>query len=484
MSTASIQWTVYLAIFVTLAGLTLLAYMGWYNRYWSDDWCYNLDFKNLGIWGTINTYFMTGKEALRGYSNNRYSLTLLSGLLSSTGILGAQITASLVILCWLLGLLWVLFNLSKLSGYPSKNILVLGAVILLYYTLYTSPQRFQILYWMAGIHYSFSVITGIFLVGLVMYQLTRETRSKVLDYLAIPLAFIAGGFSETGCAFLLSGAILALLTAWYWKQKRAAWAVKAFPTILIIFLSLLASLVVLALSPSNIARREFLSTEQTAPLTALILSFRFAVDFMIDSFRSQPLPNLMFIIAFVSLSILSGNSQPEQRNHSFWKTILSALAVVVIVWLIISAVQAPTALFYGTPPDPRGKSIARFTMLAGLAVIAWMAGQPVNFSDQNKLFIVLALLGMTLNVVYTARSITNVHAELPGFMERARLWDQRDVDIRSALAQGQTRLEVIVIEMKDIHVRDIMSGDALEKGWVSVCGSRYYGLEAIKGIQP
>ena len=39
------RWTILLGILVTFAGLALLAYMGFYNRYWGDDWCYNRDFK-------------------------------------------------------------------------------------------------------------------------------------------------------------------------------------------------------------------------------------------------------------------------------------------------------------------------------------------------------------------------------------------------------------------------------------------------------
>ncbi|MBK9781628.1 MAG: hypothetical protein IPP55_16500 [Anaerolineales bacterium] len=75
------QMTVFLGSIAPIIGLGLMIYIGFYNRFWGDDWCYNFDFKTLGIDGAIKTYFMTGPEALRGYANNRYSLTLISGLL-------------------------------------------------------------------------------------------------------------------------------------------------------------------------------------------------------------------------------------------------------------------------------------------------------------------------------------------------------------------------------------------------------------------
>jgi hypothetical protein len=479
------KWTIYLGIFVTMAGLAFMAYLGFYNRYWSDDWCYNVDFKNLGIGGAVNTYFMTGNrsDVGYGYANNRYSLTLVSGLLYTTGIFGAKITATLVIGCWLIGLLWILFNLANIIRYPSKSILLLGAVVLLYYTLYISPQRFQVVYWMAGIHYSFSIITGLYLTGLVTYQISRDTRSKIADYITFPLAFLAGGFSETGCAYLFSSAALALLITFYYRQKHAAWAAKAFPTLLLAFLGLASAFAALLLSPSNIARLDVIARGRTPLLATLLASFRFAAGFMLDSLKSLPLPHFAIVTTFLSLSILAGTHHNSPTSF-FGKTAIWILFVTIVVWILISAVQAPSVYIYNTPPDPRGKSLARFTMLAGLAVIAWISGQAINFKWQNKIIILLALLGLGFNVIYSIRTVTRTYTELPGFIYRANLWDQRDADIRHALQQGETKVEVIVIDMKDIRVKDIMESSLMDKGWTSTCGSRYYGLEAIKAITP
>ncbi len=45
------QLAVLLGIGVPLIGLALLAYIGIYNRFWGDDWCYNFDFKTWGSAG-------------------------------------------------------------------------------------------------------------------------------------------------------------------------------------------------------------------------------------------------------------------------------------------------------------------------------------------------------------------------------------------------------------------------------------------------
>ena len=386
--------------------------------------------------------------------------------------------------CWLIGLLWVLFNLANIFKFPSKSILFLGAAFLLFYTLYISPQRFQILYWIAGIHYSFSIITGLYLAGLVTYQITRETQSRIVDSLIFPLAFVAGGFSETGSAYLLSGALLALLITFYWKRiKQASWAARAFPTLFIAFLGLAGSLAALVLSPSNTARLDLISKERTSLLSTLLTSLRLSPEFMFDSLKSMPLPHFVIVVTFLSLSILAGTYHTS-TPCSIWKLVVLMMAITVFVWILISAVQAPSVYIYNVPPDPRGKSLARFTMLAGLAMIGWLVGQTINFKWRTNLVILLALLGLGFTALYTIRAVAYTYTELPAFIYRANLWDQRNADILKAQDQGATRAETIVIDMKDVGVKDIMQSKLMSEGWVSTCASKYYGLEAIKAIQP
>lgn len=478
------QLAVFLGIVVSFAGLALLAYIGIYNRYWGDDWCYNFDFKTLGIDGAIGTYFMTGREALRGYANNRYSLTLVSGLLYLTGIFGAKITASLVIVTWLTGLLWTFSNLSKIFSVANKSAVVFAGATLLYYTLYISPQRFQTLYWTAGIHYSLAIISGIFILALTTSQGVRETRSKAIDLIIVPVAFLAGGFSETGNAFLLSAMFLLLAALWYLKQKGTAWAVRAFPTAMIAFVTLLVSLFVLVSSPSNSMRTEVISAERTPLPMAIFLSFRFAMDFMVDSIRSLPMPHLIFTLAFFALPFLSKPSPDEKHSGSFWTLGLTLLALCVVLWLIIAAVHAPTVLFYGAPPDPRGKSLARFTLLAGIAFAAWMFGRHINLRWDNRWLTMTALLAVTVCAFYTARTVTRVYAEMPEYARRAEQWDARDAHIQQAIRDGQKLVEVTVIDMKGLGVQDIMKSKDMNGEWIVTCSSQFYGFEAIKAVQP
>jgi hypothetical protein len=204
---------------------------------------------------------------------------------------------------------------------------------------------------------------------------------------------------------------------------------------------------------------------------------------MFGSLKSLPLPHFMIFTTFLSLSLLAGAYRTLSPKF-LSKSAILILAVTIVVWISISASQAPSVYIYNTPPDPRGQSLARFTMLTGLAVIAWLAGQAINFKSQNKVFILLAVLGLGLNAAYITRSMKSTSTELSGFVQRANLWDQRDTDIRNAIKEGTTKMEVIVIDTKDIGVKDIMQSKLMDEGWVSTCASKYYGLEVVKAIAP
>lgn len=475
--------TIILSIFVLLVGLGLLAYIGFYNRYWADDWCYNLDFKSLGPFGALRGYFFTGDAATRGYSTNRYSLTLLSGLLYLPGVFGTRVLATLIILLWLGALSWIGFSLSRLYKPIPFGLVFLAAAFFLYYDLYLAPQRFQILYWRSGVHYSFTIIMGLYMLGLIFSQATAETPGRFANYLMAPLAFLAGGLSETGCAYLVTATVLLLAVAWNARKKGADWAFKSYAAIWVALISLLAALVVLVVSPSN-DRLATMGAKSTSFLKVPFLAFEFSFNFIRDSLRSLPIPHFVFLLFFAALAVLFHFLTSVEGGLSWKRKGLFLLIAAGVTFLLIAAVQAPAIRFYSAPPDPRGQSLSRFTMLAGLAVMAWSAGGWLYGLMRSRWMAVLAMIVLLAGTAYTARLIAADYAELPGYRYRAQLWDQRNSNIRAAKAQGLTRVGILVIDTHHIGVQDIMRSRDMNGKWVSTCGSEYYGLDAIRAGHP
>lgn len=470
------QTTLYLCLAIAAIGLVVFAYLGFYNRYWADDWCYNDDFKHQGIIKSIGTYF-DGENPHRGYPPNRYSFTIVSGLLYLPGVLGTQILAALTILLWVIALIWIGQNLNRFKSFTTIPVITLAATLLLFYTLYLSPHRFQILYWRSGVlPYSWTIISGLYILGLITSQLTREPPSKNIMFATGFISFLGGGFSEIGSAFLFSGASILLLAAWLGRRQSKEWAIKTYSTILTAWIFLLLALIALAVSPSN-ARYVDLNRNPNDPLLVPFLSLRYAFDFILYSLIGLPFPHAVLFIAFVGIGILSHTSgnPPLEIKRSAWAILLT----VVVTYLLVTAIEAPTTYLYSAPPDPRGQSLARFVVLAGMAMVAWIIGSTVSTRLSKSLVLLPAILLLVCSA-YTLRATLNVYRELPGFMERARLWDLRDAQIKNAIAQGITHIEIMAIDTKDINTRDIIRSEAFGKWVTDACGVQYYDAEAMR----
>jgi hypothetical protein len=88
---------------------------------------------------------------------------------------------------------------------------------------------------------------------------------------------------------------------------------------------------------------------------------------------------------------------------------------------------------------------------------------------------------LIVGFAYTARSITVIYRELPGFISRAQIWDERDAIIESAKEQGIRLIEVPVIDTADIDTRDMFGSRG--KGWTQFslnCAARYYDVDGLK----
>ncbi|MBC7877777.1 MAG: hypothetical protein H7Y59_11465 [Anaerolineales bacterium] len=462
---------------VVLAGLALLAYLGFYNRYWADDWCYSADARSLGTVGATLQYFDIEST---GYSSNRYSLTLFSALTENIfGMFGNQMVATITIVLWLGALFWIFWNLSSLIKPIPLSALLLGTGLLLYYNLYLSPQRFQILYWRSGVlPYSTAIIFWLLILGFITHQMTRDTPVRWVNYIVAPLAFLAAGLGEISSTLLFSGTTILSITVWYFKKKDQVWARRSFQTLFIAWLFLLLGMITLIISPSNI-RLEDMGVKQNNPLAVPIVSLRHAFDFINFSLRGLPLPHLIFMGMMFTLAILSTNGSVS--NLTLKRVAILLAFTALITYILIVAIQAPTAYFYSSIPEARSQSLSRFILLLGLAIMAWIAGTWTAERITSKWIILASVFVMLTGLAYTARSIKVISNELNGFVYRARIWDERDAIIEEAKSQGIMLIEVPVIDTGEIQTRDMFGSRGI--GWTQFsenCAARYYDVDGLK----
>jgi hypothetical protein len=316
----------------------------------------------------------------------------------------------------------------------------------------------------------------LYILGLITSQLTREQPSKGIIYWSGLISFLGGGFSEIGSAFLFSSITFLLIATWYEKRRSKEWVIKTYSTIFTAWVFLLLALIALALSPSN-ARYVDLNRNPNDPFLVPFLSLRYAFDFILYSLIGLPLPHAVLFIAFVGIGILSHTSDnpPLEIKRSAWAILLT----VFVTYLLVTAIEAPTTYLYSAPPDPRGQSLARFVVLAGMAIVAWIIGSTVS-TRLSKSLVLLPPILLLVCSAYTLRATLNVYRELPGFVERAQLWDLRDAQIKDSIAQGITQIEIVAIDTKDINTRDIIRSEAFGKWVTDACGVQFYDAEAMR----
>ena len=172
-----------LALF--LAGVGLFAYLGYYNRYWADDWCYNADFKNLGFIETLSGYAYNVT-----YTPSRYSVTIFAGLIQAFGILGMQLMTPLTVIFWVAGLAYLFYNVAQMAGHQlSKWLVVLVASVIVYFSIYLSPHIYQSLYWRTGM---LTYVTPLVFLPWIFVFITEQSKREKPSALLTAFIFRSG----------------------------------------------------------------------------------------------------------------------------------------------------------------------------------------------------------------------------------------------------------------------------------------------------
>ena len=454
-----------------VVGLGLFAYLGFYNRYWADDWCYNADLKELGLMGALKGY-----TYITTYASNRYSLTLFAGLFYAPGIFGVQVMTLLFILLWFLSLAWIFHNINKMAGSPvSTQVILILATGVTYYSIYLAPHLYQSMYWRSGLlPYTAALAFGLCVFGLITHQGTRVRPSALLIFFSGLLAFLAGGFSESGTSSLVSALSLYVLGAWLYR--RHAWAGRSLPAAITALLGALIAMLVLVVSPTS-DHRLGLYGEPAGLLELPGLIIRFTSDFILFSFKDAPLPHLAILATYALLGFLLYEALKRPLDARTWIGLIAVLGG--ITFILIAASYAPSAYIEQVPPATRSRILPRFELILFLSVTALFTGYFLRQYIRAAWLAPAAAVLLVLGYVYTARTIWITSEKIPLYSQRAVVWDERDLIIQQAHEDGLQQVNVRGIDSLPVGgLRDLKEGPG-PGYWVNMCAERYYGVETI-----
>jgi len=470
-----IQAVLWVSVLAVLTAVGVYAYLGSFSRYIADDYCEAVRVTTVSpVQAVLNRY---SDGAFR--SANRYSNILFVGFSEMLGPNSIPITIVLMVALWTIGLSWLVHETRKFAGVKwSRLVDVFLGSALAFMSFLQAPNLFQTVYWRSSMMTHFApLVFASLLFAFLMRQARRpapESISAFLYGLIFIASFVLAGFSEPPAATLVTFFALLLFAIWLWntspvRNRLFALAGFTFAGVFTGFLTLLFSPAV-----TNVAREK-------SPAVVLILfnSFKYAFQFMRDSFLSLPLPLLIsFLIPMLlvwALKQSGGMTITENRRLPVWM-----IALPFLIWLLIAAGFSPSVFGQGFPVE-RMRFLARTLMIVTLMMEGIWLGlilPEFKFNRTIGVWVALVLFAM-LSAAYPLRTaLSLLQNTAPEYRERAELWDLRDAYIYRHIAQGETELFIPGFG----GVYGVKELDSNPKHWINACAANFYHVSSIQSF--
>lgn len=451
--------------------LIVYIYLGFFSRYWADDYCFSALVRNNGFWGGLKEHYLSW--------SNRFTAYLLSGIGDWLGIQNVKIYPGLMILLLTAAITWnVKLILTKQRLTNSLLISIFMGEMATFFILLEAPNLFQSLYWRSGmISYFTPLIFLSVFNAMVITQLdnhpSHTKTNRMLAILSAVLIFFGMGTSETFAA-LLSGYLL-LLSIYLLIRFKSLQKIPAF-----YYLSLLGALLgglVILLAPGNQVRMQLLHPAGDF-FTILRLSFVNAWVLLDQSIRGLFIPNL---IIFLSIFFLFYHLSAESEHLLINKQLLFILVIIIFsaVWLLV-CICTPTAYSMMAFPELRALILGRAVVIVMIMLLGGFAGLASHvFMDRivDTCLVSILVLGILVTLYPLRTAIQNWQQVTPAQL-RAEAWDAREIVIDQAVRNGKNYLELTPINSVN-GISELTSDPTF---WVNRCAANFYGINSLRAV--
>jgi hypothetical protein len=464
-----------LAISALLLATLVHCYLGWYSRYYADDYCFASKLSTGEFWSAQIEWY-------RGWTG-RFASTLVISLVDLAGPGAARWVPGCALILWLLLLAWAIYpmRLSREPGrWPDSWLL---ATLTLFGTTTDLPNAYQSLYWQNNLLTHTAPLLGFTVLGglLVRDVHAREGSPHTLWRGAIAMtAFLTAGFSEMATAIQLGALVLALVLLSGHRKRLAR------PRLGGVLIALIATLVgagLLIFAPGNAIRQSGIAPPTALP-ELLPRAYAETLLFLHRALEEAPLAlAIPLVLPFLRTVCLSRPpSSPASGSEggavARWLVLVPVSGATL---LLTSFVPAAYALSAATPPD-RTLILPRFLLATLTTCWGWLAGRafldvfrdlrrPVSLGFRTFAW-ALTLLLLWMGPVTEALDLRSQRRPVRSL---AHAWEERDSAIRRAAAAGHDALYVSPLEVG--HGIPDIGPDP--QGWVNRCMANYYGVEAI-----
>jgi hypothetical protein len=380
----------------------------------------------------------------------------------------------LTILFWVAGLIFLFWNIARLSGFqPATALMAFISALIVFFSIYLTPQLYQSLYWRTGLlTYTTPLVLTTWLFVLITRQGLVEKPSNWETTLAGVLALLAGGCSEAGTTVLISALGVYVLLAGIGAYRKQTWALKTLPIAVVSLVFAIVALCLLIFAPSTLIRKaRYGEPTSFAELPRLIFNYTYA--FFVLSVKDYH----HILITLISALIGFVYSVTGARSYKFHKYILLDIVVVVVTVLLVAASLTPSIYIESGLPAPRTMIIPCFIAVVGFALGGWVAGSAFREIWKAQWLQTSAVVLLLISFAFPVYTFVKLSDLVPVYSQRTQVWDTREAVIQQALLADEVRVTVTAID--GLPVGGIRDFDPKEKAgyWITQCAAEYYGVK-------
>jgi hypothetical protein len=457
------------------SALIVYGYLGTFSRHLADDYC-SVDFIRTNFFSALWTNYLNVSDRF-----TNFILIALSEFVSPRSV---SVLPALFIILWVAGIAWMLCEASRFSGQGwSKSTILTLTFLLVFFAILQAPNRFQILYWRSSMATHFAPLVFMpYLAAFILNSISSAAKTR-LPYWKYPLglfvAFILGGFSEPTVAIMISLLGLAIVSSWLWLKPPTRGP--ALNLLLWSFTGAVLALLAMAMAPGNSLR---LGSPPPAIPILITRSFRYGVEFIINSFRTLLLPTLFtFFMPLLIFYNLYASPNPVRASTQQKRALIMLAVIPALAYLLVVASFFPSV--YGQSyPVERARFAGQLCLVAGLMIEGALLGYLLaqlrpGIVDNLPLKLISAVL-LGIAALYPLRAAWLTLAEVPEYRARAEAWDTREIQINTLIAQGNT--DLLIVQLDGIHgVKEL---DVNQNHWVNRCAAIYYKVNSIRAVSP
>ncbi|MCD6576509.1 MAG: hypothetical protein J7K66_00675 [Anaerolineaceae bacterium] len=438
---------------------------GFFVRYWADDYCFSGLIREFG--------FTRGLVEFYSATSNRFSAFVFAGFSELFGDHTIRVISPLIIIFFGF-MLYKTFDqlISKYHIEQSKKIPVLFSLILLFFILYLAPNIHQSVYWRSGLTHYFLPIPILLYLFLVIFSTTKTEKKNINKEVFLILAsFFSAGLSESAAALQMGSFGIALLcTVFIDKSNYRKRRYRLLGTAL---LGTAVAMGVMIISPGNALRLDTL--QQASNLFSIVsISAASAINFISLSIRGLWLP---FGVLYGSFVLITYCFISPLDYEIQLKVLLSSLFLIALVaFVLVVCVCAPTAYGMMAYPEQRVLMLAQFVLISGISMEGIITGLVLQkISYFNHPFCTVSLFLILVLDIYPLTTLDVRKSDLRYYINRAALWDARDMEIISQIGKKKSNLSVTALD-SFAEIAELR-GDA--GYWVNHCAAEYYKVESI-----